>query len=62
MSAKEERDAAPLRVRRPRKRPEPVRSLEAEILAISRRCEALPRMRGRTPEEIIGCDQHGLPR
>jgi antitoxin VapB len=37
-------------------------SLEDEIMAISRRCAAIPRRTGRTPDEIIGYDEHGLPR
>jgi antitoxin VapB len=37
-------------------------SLEDEIMAISRRCAAMPRKTGRTPDEIIGYDEHGLPR
>jgi antitoxin VapB len=37
-------------------------SLEDEIMAISRRSAALPRRTGRTPEEIIGYDERGLPR
>jgi hypothetical protein len=37
------------------------RSLAAAIMAISRRCAALPRRTGRTPDEIIGYDERGLP-
>jgi antitoxin VapB len=37
-------------------------SLEDEIMAISRRCAAIPRRSGRTPDEIIGYAEHGLPR
>jgi hypothetical protein len=62
MSRREERDAARPRARRRHKRLELVRSLEAEIMAISRRCAALPRKSGRTPEQIIGYDDDGLPR
>ena len=36
-------------------------SLKDEIMAISRRSAALPRRTGRTPEEIIGYDERGLP-
>ena len=39
----------------------PVR-LEDEIMEISRRAGALPRLTERTPEEIIGYDERGLPR
>jgi antitoxin VapB len=53
MSPREAPDAA---------RPGTARSVEAEIMAISRRCAALPRRTDRTPEEIIGYDEHGLPR
>jgi antitoxin VapB len=61
MSTREKRDQAPRHARRRRKRLAPVRSLEAEILAIGRRCAALPRRTARTPDEIIGYDAHGLP-
>ncbi len=37
-------------------------SLKDEIMEISRRCAALPRRTGRTADEIIGYDEHGLPR
>ena len=36
-------------------------SLEDKIMAISRRCAALPRKTGGTPDEIIGYDERGLP-
>jgi antitoxin VapB len=36
--------------------------LADEIIAISRRAAALPRRTGRTPEEIVGYDERGLPR
>lgn len=36
--------------------------LKDEIMAISRRAAALPRRTGRTPEEIVGYDERGLPR
>lgn len=36
--------------------------LKDEIMAISRRCARLPRRTASTPEQIIGYDQHGLPR
>jgi antitoxin VapB len=38
------------------------RSLAAEILEIGRRCAALPDLDVRTADEIIGYDEHGLPR
>jgi len=38
------------------------RSLAAEILEIGKRCAALPDLDARTADEILGYDQHGLPR
>lgn len=38
------------------------RSLKEDLLAISDRCAALPDRDTRTPEEIIGFDEHGLPK
>jgi antitoxin VapB len=38
------------------------RSLSAEILEIGRRCAALPDLDARPAEEILGYDDHGLPR
>ncbi len=38
------------------------RSLAAEILEIGRRCAALPDLDARTADEILGYDEHGLPR
>jgi antitoxin VapB len=35
--------------------------LAAELMAIGRRCAALPDLDVRTPEEILGYDEHGLP-
>ncbi len=37
-------------------------SLKDEIMAISRRSAGLPRHTGRTPDEIVGYDGHGVPR
>jgi antitoxin VapB len=36
--------------------------LKEELLAIGRRCAALPTYDTRSPEEIIGFDEHGIPR
>lgn len=36
-------------------------SIAAELLAIGRRCAGLPDLDRRTPEEILGDDEHGLP-
>jgi antitoxin VapB len=33
-----------------------------DLAAIRRRCAALPVLDDRTPDEIIGYDEHGLPR
>jgi len=38
------------------------RSLKDELLAIANRCAALPVLDPRTPDEIIGYDENGLPR
>ncbi len=37
-------------------------SLKDEIMEISRRCAALPDLDRRSADEIIGYDEHGLPR
>ena len=37
-------------------------SLKDEIMAISRRSAGLVRRTGRKPDDIIGYDEHGLPR
>ena len=36
--------------------------LAAELVEIGRRCAALPDLDERTPDEILGYDEHGLPR
>ena len=46
------------RLRRERRRG----SLAAEILEIGRRCASLPDMDARSADEILGYDEHGLPR
>jgi antitoxin VapB len=38
------------------------RSLAAEILEIGKRCASLPDLDTRTADEILGYDEHGLPR
>lgn len=38
------------------------RSIGDELMEIGRRCAALPDLDNRSPEEIIGYDEHGLPR
>ena len=37
-------------------------SLSQELLAIGKRCASLPDYDTRSPEEILGFDEHGLPR
>ena len=37
-------------------------SIKDEIMEISRRASRLPRYTNETPDEIIGYDEHGLPR
>jgi antitoxin VapB len=38
------------------------RSLTDEIMEIGRRCAALPDLDARSADEILGYDEHGLPR
>jgi antitoxin VapB len=38
------------------------RSLAAELVEIGRRCAALPDLDTREADEILGYDEHGLPR
>ena len=38
------------------------RSLAAELVEIGRRCAALPDLDAREADEILGYDEHGLPR
>ncbi len=40
----------------------PGRSLAEELLEIGARCSALPEVDRRSAEEILGYDEHGLPR
>lgn len=51
-----------LRIRLKRESAHSPASLAEEIVAIGRRAAALPRLSHKTPEEIIGYDEHGLPR
>ena len=55
------RRAAEERLQRVR-RQQSGRSLAAEILEIGRRCAASPDLDTRTADEILGYDQHRLPR
>lgn len=54
------RRAAEERLRRVR-RDQGGRSLAADLLEIGARCAALPVLDDRTPDEILGYDEHGLP-
>jgi antitoxin VapB len=38
------------------------RSVAAQILEIGRRCASLPDLDTRSADEILGYDEHGLPR
>jgi antitoxin VapB len=38
-----------------------VSSIEEEILQIASRCSSLPDLNDRSPEEILGYDERGLP-
>ena len=55
------RRAAEERLQRVR-RGQAERRLAVEILEIGRRCAALPDLDVRTADEILGYDEHGLPR
>jgi antitoxin VapB len=37
-------------------------SLAAELMEIGRRCAALPTLDPRSADEVLGYDEHGLPR
>lgn len=37
------------------------RSLADELEEIAKHCSSLPRLDNRTPDEILGYDEHGLP-
>jgi antitoxin VapB len=39
-----------------------VRSLKEELLEIADHCASLPDFDTRSPDEIIGYDEHGIPR
>lgn len=45
-----------------RERPTPRISLRDELLAIGKRCACLPDLDTRSADEILGYDEHGLPR
>jgi antitoxin VapB len=46
---------------RERRKDEAIESLIEKIMGIGRHCAALPLLNGRSPDESIGYDKHGLP-
>lgn len=50
------------RLLREQRKEKAVDSLVEEIMDIGRHCAALPLLDKRSPEEIIGYDENGLPR
>lgn len=48
------------RLKRERARPQRPDALADKLLAIGRRVAALPVLDARTPDEILGYDEHGL--
>jgi antitoxin VapB len=44
------------------RRGQPAGNLAQRLLEIGRHCAALPDFDARSPDEIIGYDEHGLPR
>jgi len=49
------------RLVREQRKDEATDSLVDEIMDIGRHCAALPLLDARSPDEIIGYDEHGLP-
>jgi antitoxin VapB len=49
------------RLVREQRRDEAIDSLVDEVMDIGRHCAALPLLDARSPNEIIGYDEHGLP-
>jgi len=49
------------RLVREQRRDEAIDSLVDEVMDIGRHCAALPLLDARSPDEIIGYDEHGLP-
>ena len=49
------------RLEREKRQDQPPETLVEILLRIGRECAALPLLDNRTPEEIIGYDQQGLP-
>ena len=49
------------RLVREQRRDEAIDSMVDEVMDIGRHCAALPLLDARSPDEIIGYDEHGLP-
>lgn len=49
------------RLEREQRKDEAIESLVEKIMDIGRHCAALPLLDKRSPDEIIGYDEHGLP-
>ena len=49
------------RLVREQRKDEATESLVDEVMEIGRHCAALPLLDARSPDEIIGYDEHGLP-
>ncbi len=49
------------RLARQRQNEQAVENLVEDVMDIGRHCAALPLLDARTPDEIIGYDEHGLP-
>jgi antitoxin VapB len=49
------------RLVREQRKDEAIDSLVDEVMDIGRHCAALPLLDARSPDEIIGYDEHGLP-
>ncbi len=49
------------RLAREQRKDEAIDSSVEEIIDIGRHCAALPLLDARSPDEIIGYDEHGLP-
>ncbi len=49
------------RLAREQRKDEAVENLVEEIMEIGKHCAALPMLDARSPDEIVGYDEHGLP-
>lgn len=50
------------RLQRERRKDEAIENLVEDVMDIGRHCAALPLLDARSADEIIGYDEHGLPR